>query len=186
MTHLLELSELLVRDYREERLEGPSLRAGGVVVRLVGEVLLIRGTDEPRDWGVYNLRFFPLSWPMEGNTRVWHRGFLHYAETVYGFATGLLAGGKKIKIITGHSLGGAAAQIVGSSLKIKTITFGSPKPLWSSKQPTGSEYVINFCGIGDPVCYRPKWGYQRVGSTVWMKNKQHSMVAYHKENEKDG
>ena len=61
-----------------------------------------------------------------------HKGFLKGAELSLGFIGPLATLSKKPVILTGHSLGGAEAQIVAMFLAkkvgdLKVITFGSPR-----------------------------------------------------------
>lgn len=136
--------------------------------------LVIPGTNEPKDW-LTNLNLFgprdraedgmPV---MHGDSRLtWHAGFLEHARTVYAFAKPL-----KPKLIIGHSLGAAAAQIVGSSLRVPTIAFASPRPLHEGRNAAvaGAEYVLNLLRMDDAVCYVPMGllGFRHVGRTLWM------------------
>jgi hypothetical protein len=157
------VAEMLRKDYREpQALPGPEhkLEIGGVSARIVElphlpPVLLIRGTDSREDWLLWNVLFRPQMQIGAGETRRWSRGFLRYAERCYGFAKGWLEAGKEIGLIAGHSLGGAAAQIIGPSLKIRTLTFGSPRPLYDKRQPVDAELVTNHVLADDWVCKVP-------------------------------
>jgi hypothetical protein len=149
------------------------LDVGGVQARIVeaedGVVeLLITGSNERSDWHKFNFRWWPLPTLSKGTTgRRWHRGFLRNAEMVYAFATGWLAKGGRIDLVSGHSLGAAAAQIVGVALGVPTHAFASPKPLWRlSGQPPGAELVTNWIRPDDRVCKVPPIGFTWVGSVV--------------------
>jgi hypothetical protein len=171
----LAAARLLAIDYREPKALTTlaTLEVGGCCARIVtvdadAPVLLIRGTDQATDW-LYNLRFLPMPRMEDGDTRTWHRGFLIYARHVYSFARGWRAGGRKLAGIAGHSLGAAAAQIVGPSLRVPTLAFASPRPLWSRQQPTGHRLVTNWCRTDDWVCKLPPIGFQHVGQVTWLK-----------------
>ena len=73
--------------------------------------LIITGTNERKDW-LYNFFFIPTS-PAGGANAVWHRGFFNDGKPVYGFARGWLEHSGTLDVVCGHSLGAAAAQVVG-------------------------------------------------------------------------
>lgn len=97
-------------------------------------VLIITGSNSLYDYSAYNLR--PLrtlarfrhmpeierltadGLPLEA----YHRGFLLHAARVLNFL-----GREKPRFIVGHSLGAAAAQILGTALDVPTIAFASPQ-----------------------------------------------------------
>ena len=128
--------------------------------------LLIEGSNERSDWVKFNFRFWPKK--CKGSTRYWHKGFLNHANVAYRFAKD-----KNITFVLGHSLGAAAAQIVGSSLCVPTMAFASPRPL-RDFQPKGHGFVQNICRTDDLVCFVPfkLWGYKHVGQTHWLKPKK--------------
>lgn len=140
--------------------------------------LLIEGSNERSDWARFNFRFWPRS--AKGDSRSWHRGFLHYAQVVYAFAQPA-----KPTFVLGHSLGAAAAQIVGASFRVPTLAVASPRPL-HDRQPEGHSFVQNICRTDDLICAVPfrLWGFKHVGAVHWMKPKQrhkgedHSVAHY--------
>lgn len=98
-------------------------------------VLAFRGTQDQKDWAV-NLaaRLTPLN-TMVGSVRV-HRGFLEAFQKVEAEIRADLDDPKKTPVdkglyITGHSLGGALAQIASAAFERDTLaacyTFGSPR-----------------------------------------------------------
>lgn len=141
---------------------------------LKDETLVIPGTNEKLDWIDFNFEAFNLigDSPKIFATKMgdsgdfeWHAGFLEHAHTVFTFANIL-----KPKLIIGHSLGAASAQIVGASMKVPTLAFASPRPLRSKKQPKGAGYVLNLLRTDDLVCdVPPRWlGFTHVGQVVKM------------------
>lgn len=72
----------------------------------VENIVALFGTDELSDWGT-NFR----AMPWRGAGYWWHKGFLRYAEKLYDFCMDMRAG-----TVIGHSLGGAATQILAISL----------------------------------------------------------------------
>lgn len=131
-------------------------------------------TNELPDWWRYNFRFLPRP----GERYWWHRGFIKYAEPLYGFVKASTP-----NQILGFSLGGGAGQIIGSSLKIPTVCAGTPAALWSpwsTSDIEGEEYVTCIVGAGDPVCRMPPWwlGYRHVGYVQALPVERHSLESY--------
>ena len=143
---------------------------------LKNDTLVIPGTNEFSDWYRFNFDVYDLFGGQSEGFEIaqgdsgarWHAGFLEHAMTVYAFAKPL-----KPKFIVGHSLGAASAQIVGSSLRVPTIAFASPKTNRGDQILRGEEYVVNFCRTDDTVCHVPPGflGFRHVGKTVWLNPK---------------
>ncbi|SLN45302.1 hypothetical protein PSA7680_02314 [Pseudoruegeria aquimaris] len=133
-----------------------SLDIRGVQVYfLKNGTLVIPGTNEFSDWFEFNFDVFGTEGHgfevAQGDSgAVWHAGFLEHAQTVFSFAKPL-----KPKFIIGHSLGAASAQIVGSSLRIPTIAFASPRTNRGEKRFSGAGWVLNICRVDDTVCQVP-------------------------------
>ncbi|GHA52337.1 hypothetical protein GCM10008927_17170 [Amylibacter ulvae] len=126
------------------------------------ETLVIPGSNEISDYPEFNLDISKI----KGDSgRFYHRGFLRHAQLVFTFAKGL-----QPKFVIGHSLGGASAQIVGSSLGIPTIAFASPKVLSGAKKVRGEHHVVNYQRMDDPICFMPpgKKKFRHIGKTYWM------------------
>jgi len=155
-------------------------------------VLSIPGSNEAYDWFEYNTRVNDPS--MDGvafdvapgdSGSQFHAGFLDHAQTVYTFAKGL-----KPKFIVGHSLGAASAQIVGTSLRVPTIAFASPRTLKGkpSNRLRGEGWVVNYCRVDDTVCHFPRnhKDFRVLGSQYWLNpdeinvGEDHSMKNYRK------
>lgn len=140
-------------------------------------VMVIPGTNEKLDWIDFNLEAFNFigkdpqifATKMGDSGRFeWHAGFLEHAHTVFTFANLL-----KPKLIIGHSLGAASAQIVGSSMKVPTLAFAPPRTLRAKRgkdRPNGSNFVLNLLRTDDLVCdVPPRWlGFTHVGQVVRM------------------
>lgn len=93
--------------------------------------LVITGSDSWQDYMFYNLRpFRPLPKMVEMDLltssdlpkRAFHKGFLLHAARVRRFL-----GNRRPDYIVGHSLGAAAAQILGTGLGVPTICLASPQ-----------------------------------------------------------
>lgn len=103
------------------------------------------GSDDVTDWA-YNLRFFPRSTP----AGLAHGGLVLEARKVYAMLRSrLFAASAQLKIIelTGHSAGGAIAQLVSDmywaevgtrimSSYVRVVTFAAPKIYYSSGVPS--------------------------------------------------
>ena len=148
-----------------------ALNRNGVQAAMVGSVLLIPGTNEKDDWFQFNLKLH-----RKGATRTWHTGFLDHAEVVVHWARQF-----EPRLIIGHSLGAASAQIVGYSMKVPTIVFGSPRPHRARRKFHGARYVLNICNRADLVCHVPP-GFKHIGQVVWLRNncfgEDHSLKRY--------
>jgi len=122
--------------------------------------VVIPGTNELSDWGRFN---FDVGKGDSG--RKWHAGFLRHAQAIYPFAKGARA-----KLVIGHSLGAASAQIIATSLGIPAICFASPRPLRGRTRIKGEHRVINICRRDDAVCNLPLpfLGFRQVGKVHWI------------------
>lgn len=164
----LEAARLLADDY-VDRCQGvvDTLAVRYVYASIVeaagARVLLIRGTTKWQQWGRYNLRLWPKV--EAGDRLLWHGGFLRAAQVVYAFAKG-----KRIDLVTGHSLGAAVTQIVATSLGVRGYGFASPRPLWGCRQPAGAVLMTSWNRRDDLVtALPPAWlGFRHVGGVVWL------------------
>ena len=181
LVSLVAAAELLRKDYREpDKLDTlATLEIGGVTARIVQPegreyqpVLLIRGTDQVEDFKLWNLLIRPMLEVGKGETRRWARGFLRHSDRAYSFAKGWLEAGGKLGAVYGHSLGGAAVQIICPALRLIGVSFGSPAPLFDAREPVGAEFVTNHVLEDDlvtkvPVFWpRPPWRFAFVGKVV--------------------
>lgn len=135
----LEAAKLLL-DHREQILLG---EVGDTLARIsvagthvdagitkTRRVLIITGSDSWQDYMFYNLRpWRPLPNVPEIDRlcrdfpeQAFHRGFLLHAARVLSFV-----GDEIPEYIVGHSLGAAAAQILGTALRVPTIALASPQ-----------------------------------------------------------
>lgn len=93
------------------------------------EVLVFRGTDDPRDW-LQNLDARFVKWPHGGRV---HSGFLKVFSEVQQEVLEIASASKKPLFVTGHSLGGALATLAAALLIANdrapraTYTFGAPR-----------------------------------------------------------
>ena len=127
MTSHQELSVLCGQSYRKSTFEEADIE-----VLVVGNVFVFRGTDEAKDV-LRDLRILPL-WTKELG---WcPAGFVKAAKRLALKVVAVCLENDiyyKNIVLTGHSLGGAVAQIVGSLLKRdeiavkEVVTFGAPR-----------------------------------------------------------
>lgn len=174
-----EAAAMIVADYGGKHEPGSiAVSHDGMQIYFYNGTLVIRGSDERRDW-FWNL--FVIPWFLVGKSGVWWAyGALVDARAVHLWCQGF--GPDKIKLIIGHSRGGAVAQILSYSLDIPTWTFGSPKVcIWGNPVPKApcTNYVID----DDPI--KPFYFLSRFFGEViklprhgksWAKN--HSAAAY--------
>ncbi|WP_375280083.1 hypothetical protein [Pseudooctadecabacter sp.] len=150
------------------------------------KTLVIPGSESLKDYTRSNLVTSPakLSWPGRGTAganAIWHKGFANHALVI---AKAL--GGVKPKFIVGHSLGAAAAQVLGCIWGVPAIAFASPMPLKSAGRLAHEHMVLNVVRNDDFVCRVPprSLGFRRVGNTEVMMprginvGEDHSMKQY--------
>ncbi|HEY0140187.1 MAG TPA: lipase family protein [Thermoanaerobaculia bacterium] len=93
------------------------------------DVLVFRGTDDPRDW-MKNLDARLIPWPHGGEV---HSGFASIFKEVKQDVLAIAAASRRPLFVTGHSLGGALATLATSVLIANgrapraTYTFGAPR-----------------------------------------------------------
>ena len=122
-----ELSQLCARCYQESTFEEANIE-----VLVQDNVFAFRGTDEPLD-ALRDIRIFPL-WTRE--LGFCPAGFLKASKRLVNKVTSICLeqdiDHKKI-ILTGHSLGGAVAMILGALMTRdeippkQIVTFGAPR-----------------------------------------------------------
>lgn len=139
-------------------------RRGVQAYFLFDGTLVIPGSNEISDYTDFNLR---VRKTLHTDGRKYHGGFLTHAKAVLKWVD---SNGFKPQRITGHSLGAASAQIVGSALGKPTVAFASPKVLHGNKRLRGEGWVANFQRVDDPVCNLPLGDedFRHVGSKLWM------------------
>lgn len=102
-------------------------------------VIAYRGSDSDLDWGISDLQIALGQIPAQASA----------ADQFYWLVRGLygMSNGSNISI-TGHSLGGALAQIVGSEENNYTVTFNAPG-MANQAAPYGSTNVLNYVNMND-------------------------------------
>lgn len=112
---------------------------------------------------------------------VWHQGFFRHANTIYKWI------GKDPhdwpKLIVGHSLGAASAQILSKTWAAPAIGFAAPRTRKSSGKIALEELSLSICRDDDIVCFLPN-SFHRMGQTCVLRHKKpkpglnHDMGSY--------
>ena len=158
-----QAANLIDQAYKGTLVYSHSLDVDGVQAYLTPDgVLVVPGTNERRDWFLYNFKVG------RGETSEWHEGFLNHAKVVYPFA--------KLhnpNMITGHSLGAASVQIL-FNLHIDTLAFASPRTFKGTQEQAEAltTHVINICREDDIVTGVPK-RLKHVGEVIWCEPNKH-------------
>ncbi|MEO0991355.1 MAG: hypothetical protein AAFX00_10450 [Pseudomonadota bacterium] len=173
---LFEAADLVDRFYSAP--DGDDVTAsideeGAQAYMLSNGILVIPGTNELSDWFRFNFDVydrdqdsnFVIKEHRGASGRRYHAGFLNHARKIFDFAKPL-----KPKLIIGHSLGAASAQIVGWSLKCPTIAFASPRVIRGRSELKYENIVLNICRTDDLVTQVPPaiLGFQHIGQVFWM------------------
>ena len=146
--------------------------------------IVFAGSNEGRDW-LTNFRF----WSKKFNKVKYHGGYLRtlapHVQTILNHSD---ASGKERIVITGHSAGGALAEILGvvSGLSPEQIvTFGAPKAIRRCDKSTQrflNKRLTNYINAYDFVTRLP-FGWHRFGKNVvkWARKvlkSEHPMSVY--------
>lgn len=120
-------------------------------------ILLLPGSNSLLDYAHYNLRVFNVGgskFRLASKTTErgasgtqWHQGFLKYSRVVYDWV-----GHRKPKLIIGHSLGAAAAQILSKSWNRHAIGFAAPRPKKGGGSVAHDDKCLLVCRLDDVVC----------------------------------
>ncbi len=153
---------------------------------LSDNTLVIPGSNELVDYTAGNLVTGKqkISWDTMGKAAgnaIWHKGFAHHAATIAN-----KLGRTKPTFIIGHSLGAAAAQILGCIYGVPAIGFASPMPRRGPSKLKHEGLVLNVVRNDDFVCRMPpkQFGFRRIGNTEVMHpvginfTEDHSMPRY--------
>lgn len=141
-------------------------------------VIAVKGTNERKEWysnfdigTTTKFSNYP-DWTTSAN----HKGFdvaaVRIQKQVASYVSSYVSGSnQKVYFITGHSRGGAIANIIGASLTDKgntayTYTFASPNTTTKSATTCkGYKTIFNIVNKDDFVTYLPcnVWGFRRYG-----------------------
>ena len=141
-------------------------------------LLVIPGSQGLDDYLKFNLRvgYFKL---FGKNSKLrFHAGFMRHASEIIEWARN-----QNVKLITGHSLGAASAQLIGATLNKDVICFAAPKVLSRGFKEVTSAKIVCINRRDDRVCRLPGWRFKHMGNVVEMKAKgrigmDHSMKHY--------
>lgn len=123
------------------------------------DYLVFRGTSSIGDW-LFNLTAIPAYY----NRRWSHGGFSAAHKSVWKRIRRLLSPNKKL-VITGHSLGGALAELSAWACRdfkdVTMITFGKPNVfVRGSKKKMKHRLQISYVSGSDVVARIPKLGFE--------------------------
>lgn len=161
------------------QLAAPALDQGGVEAYLLTDgTLVIPGTNDHSDWR-RNLTFGRVDRGASGTS--WHKGFLQHASPIYVYAKQ-----HNVRLVIGHSLGAAAAQIVAISLGLPAIAFACPPPLRGKLLLAGENRILTINRHDDTVAkpFLLFSGFRQVGRQHWIHPRErqsrgsHSIPAY--------
>lgn len=144
----------------------------GTEFKIEDGILYIKGSDDFKDW-VTN--FATIRQDI-------HAGFLVESTIIF-----MQIRKKRIKMVVGHSAGGAIACLVGLALDVPVITFGSPRFYNKNKAVNLHQYCManttHYQLKNDPVCLIPFWYSITGGKRVPLPNKKlfgHFLMDYTK------
>lgn len=161
--------------------------------------LLIPGSNSLNDYLKFNLRLWgmgkkKLSLREEAKKQrvdkgtklglsrtVWHQGFLRHATTIHRWIGN--NPNDWPKMIIGHSLGAAAAQILSKTWAAPAIGFAAPRPRKSSGRIVLDQLSLSICREDDIVCFLPS-SFHHMGQRSTLSHKKpkpglnHNMEAY--------
>lgn len=159
-----DLISLSYEDRLGPRIKKSLDRNGVQAYFLFDGTLVIPGSNEVSDYTDFNLRLRKVKYT---DGRKYHNGFLSHAKQILKW---LDEKSLEPSRITGHSLGAASAQIVGSRLAKPTVAFAAPKVLHGDPRVSGEGWVANFQRVDDPVCNLPLGDeqFRHIGSKFWM------------------
>lgn len=160
----LALAQLSASAYSQP----PTFAASDLHAVLTGNVLAFRGTTKDvLDW-IYDIEVFGRTKDKALGTM--HAGFLAAGEALYALARSKLP---PDVILTGHSLGGALALVVGALMCVAgtppaaIVTFGAPRVGMMKCRRVLSKVTIRQWRNGnDPVPAVPPWPFLHMVKTL--------------------
>lgn len=171
---LIDLAKVAENSYAMHRASDPTgqikdkfNKKGVQAYMLKNGIMAIPGTNEPRDW-FRNLNGFKLleqtfgidSFSAGHRGANFHTGFLKHSDILLPFIRE-----HKPALLVGHSLGGAAAQILGVAENIRAITFGAPNVKKGAGKLKHEAGILNVARADDSICTVPSAdrGYRKLG-----------------------
>lgn len=192
---IIDAAVLAEASYKPHRIKSPkiidSLDKNDVQAHLTENgLLLLPGSNSVLDYTRFNLRVFNVggskfrldskSTAPGASGTVWHQGFLKFSKTVFDWV-----GNRKPKLIIGHSLGAAAAQILSMSWNKPAIGFAAPRPRKGGGHAAHNGKCLLICREDDVVCTMAP-SFQHMGDARFLRpirrnlGGDHSMKQYMK------
>ncbi|UWQ92407.1 peptidoglycan-binding protein [Rhodobacteraceae bacterium M382] len=162
--------------------------------------LLVPGSNSFWDYAKFNFRLLNLGMPRLGfgsrnktkgfgrgtappdkNGIIWHQGFLTHANHISKWIGNNPEHWPRL--VVGHSLGAASAQILSTIWTAPSIGFAAPRILKSKAPSTYRNLSLSICRTDDLVCRFPR-GFERLGASRTLIHKSprkglnHNMAAY--------
>ncbi len=174
-------SESIIAEYPVPTIEDNDTAGYVIAKKTVGDkdvvAVIIKGTGEDEEW------YSNFNIGLEGDT---HAGFLTASGDVWESLEGFMENlGDNVKIlVTGHSRGGAVANIIAAKLidsgyattnNLYAYTFASPLVSTAACEE-GYESIFNILSSVDFVTRLPvaEWGYKRYGKDLFIPSKSFS------------
>ena len=192
-------TDSVLRQTHDVRVTKRCKKQGVEAYMLSNGCLLIPGSNSLADYLRFNLRLWGLGkrklsfreeakkLNVDTRTRlgfsrtVWHQGFFQHAEKIRTWVGDNPNGWPKM--IVGHSLGAASAQILSKAWAAPAIGFAAPRPRKSRGAIVLEDLSLSICRDDDIVCFLPS-SFHRMGQTrtlIHSKPKRglnHNMDAY--------
>ena len=127
-------------------------------------LMVITGSQGIDDYLKFNLRTGFFKFFGRNRQQRFHTGFMRHASELLDAARK-----RKVKFITGHSLGAASAQLIASTIHKDALCFAAPKVL-KTRYRSGTRakiYCINRADDG--ICSMPNDSYKHIGEVVEMR-----------------
>jgi hypothetical protein len=134
----------------------------GVDFALVGQVLILGGSNQFRDW-LHNLQAWSAPSPTGPGTV--HAGHLALARAAWPTIRDLAKSQRRpIRHLVGYSMGGALALLMGERLRdVQITTFAAPavgSVEWARRYP----HPVTRCTVEPDLVARPWFGRHHVGA----------------------
>jgi hypothetical protein len=174
--------ELLGNKVRVKRPDKDDVSA----IFLTDGTLLLPGSNSLEDYLKFNLRLLNIGHKQlkfsddkveKGFSRtLWHQGFLTYSKAIFDW---LGAENLRPTRIIGHSLGGAAAQIMCKTYTVPTLAFAAPRPKWVAGPIANDKLCLTIVRSDDPVPDLPPF-FSHMGPVMRLPVPQNQVTVGHK------
>ena len=126
-------------------------------------LMVIPGSQGLDDYLKFNLKVGWFKMTNKNSKIKYHAGFMKHASELMDFARQ-----NNVKMITGHSLGAASAQLIAATLNKPAYTFAAPKVLYRGWRAHTSAKIVNINRKDDVVCRLPSRRFKHIGEVIEM------------------